>query len=234
MKNKITFIPASEDVEKYVSPPVPIKLEVPEWYKKIETEYLKSPKFSEQGQLSNTSLKQCIPFFDAMTAGYVQKTWCDIYINPVGDSFEMAFPVSPEPLGMRNKVHIKYYDDEYYPAEFFWQIPWQVKLPEGYSVFAIHPLNRQDLPFTTMSGLIDADRYHHAPFGNMPVYIKKGFRGIIPAGTPMYQFIPIKREGWESATEEFSEEEIKKKLRYQISKFWGFYKDNFWHRKEYY
>lgn len=234
MKNKITFIPASEEVEKYVAPPVPIKTVVPDWYKRADTEYLKNPKFDDQGSLANTSLKQCVPFLDAMTSGYVQKTWCDIYIDAESEDVKFSFSTTPKPVGARPKTHIKYFDSEFYPVEFFWEIPWQAKLPKGYSVFAIHPLNRSDLPFVTMAGLIDADGYHHAPSGNMPFYVKMGFKGIIPAGTPMYQFIPIKRESWESQLEPFSQELQRKRLKHQRSKFWGFYKETFWHRKEYY
>lgn len=234
MTNKISFIPASEEVEKYVPAPVPAKLEVPEWYKRADTNYMKNPVFDEQGSVINNSIKQCVPFLDAMTAGYIQKTWCDIYVRPIDGNIEYSFATSPDPLGQRPKAHAKTFSEEFYPAEFFWRIPWQVKLPQGYSAFAIHPLNREDLPFHTMAGFIDADGYHHAPFGNMPFYIKRGFEGIIPSGTPMYQFIPVRRESWKSESEAFSDEETKKRFKEQRRKFWGFYKETFWHRKEYY
>jgi hypothetical protein len=234
MKNKINFIPASEDISKYVECPKPARLEVPSWYKKIETQYLKSPKFDEQGTLLNTSLKQCVPFFDAMTAGYIQKTWCDTYISIEGDSIKYTFPTIPGPMGVRDVTHIKYFDEEFYPAEFFWNTPWQAKVPKGYSVIVTHPLNRTDLPFLTTSGIIDADGYHHSPFGSMPFYIKKGFEGIIPAGTPMYQFIPIKRESWKTVEDPFLEDLTKERHKYQKTKIWGFYKEKFWNRKEYY
>ncbi len=234
MKNTISFIPASEEVEKYVSPPVPTKTVVPDWYKRADTDYLKNPIFDDNGSLYNTTIKQCVPFLDSMTAGYVQKTWCDIYINPVGESVEYSFSTTPKPIGMRPKTHIKYFEGEFYPIEFYWEVPWQPKVPKGYSVLSVHPLNRTDLPFTTLSGLVDSDGYYHGPFGNMPFYVKAGFRGIIPAGTPMFQYIPIKRESWQSVAEPFSSEQVEKRLRQQRSKFWGFYKENFWARKEYY
>jgi hypothetical protein len=57
-----------------------------------------------------------------------------------------------------------------------------------------HPLNRFDLPFTTTSGIVDSDKFF-AP-GNVPFFIKEGFSGIIPEGTPFLQLIPIKRATW--------------------------------------
>jgi len=234
MKNKISFIPASEDAAKYVECPKPSKSEVPAWYKKISTDYLKSPKFGQEGELLNSSLKLCAPFLDSLTAGYVQKTWCDIYIGSDGESLTYTFPTKPDPMGVRDTIHMEYFNDEFYRAEFFWRIPWQPKVPKGYSVIITHPLNRLDLPFVTTSGIIDSDRYYHSPWGNLPFYVKRGFEGIIPAGTPMYQIIPIKRESWEGFAEDFSEEETEKRFRLQKTKMWGFYKESFWNRKEYY
>jgi hypothetical protein len=58
-----------------------------------------------------------------------------------------------------------------------------------------HPINRYDLPFTSVSGLADYDVYPLP--GNVSFHIKEGFEGTIPAGTPIMQIIPIKREDWE-------------------------------------
>ena len=37
---------------------------------------------------------------------------------------------------------------------------WTIEAPEGYSVLFTHPVNRFDLPFTTLTGMVDCDRYH--------------------------------------------------------------------------
>jgi hypothetical protein len=233
IKNKIKFIPASSEVEKFVPRPTLSRLEVPDWYKKIDTDYLKNPKFNPDGSIENTSLKACIPFLDSMTAGYIQKTWTDIYIESKNGKIDFAFSGGPEPMGYRDKANLKFHYGENLDIEFYWRIPWATKLPRGYSSLILHPLNRNDLPFTTMSGFIDADGYHHYPFGNMPFYIKSGFKGIIPKGTPMYQIIPIRRESWESGSEKFDEDVLEKRMRSQKSLFYGFYKNNFWKRKDY-
>ena len=36
---------------------------------------------------------------------------------------------------------------------------WTVEPPPGYSLLVTHPMNRPELPFTTLTGLVDADRY---------------------------------------------------------------------------
>ena len=37
---------------------------------------------------------------------------------------------------------------------------WTIELEPGWSLFATHPVNRDDLPFRLISGLVDADRFH--------------------------------------------------------------------------
>ena len=36
---------------------------------------------------------------------------------------------------------------------------WTFEMPAGYSLLITHPFNRHDLPFVTLTGLVDADSY---------------------------------------------------------------------------
>jgi len=232
-KQKISFIPASKEIYDFVAPPTSAKKNIPEWYKKANTDYIKKPVFTPSGRLENVSIKQCMPFFDAISSGYIQSTWCDIYIERISsNNINIISATKPEIIGSRDKVNIKYFDEEFYPNEFFWRVPWQPKTLKNHSVIICHPLNREDLPFRTLGGIIDSDEYFHGPSGNLPFYIKKGFSGLIPAGTPMYQYLPFERENWISVAEEYSEQ-TDFLSRIQVAKFWGFYKNNFWRKKIY-
>jgi hypothetical protein len=233
MKNKkIIFIPSSSETIEIVDSPKPSSLFIPDWYKQIISDYKKNPKFGSDGQLLNKSLKMCMPFLDSLTSGYIQKTWCDIYIEKTNSGVNFTFASSPEIMGSRNCENIKTYKNEFYPNEFFWIIQWVPRLPKGYSALFCHPLNRLDLPFYTLSGIVDSDLYHHAPNGNYPFYLKKDFEGLIPKGTPMYQIIPIKRDDW-SSEEESDPNKIIKTHKKQMTVFWEFYKKNMWQRKKY-
>ena len=44
---------------------------------------------------------------------------------------------------------------------------WTIETPPGYSMLITHPFNRPDLPFTTLTGLVDCDRYSET-FINFP------------------------------------------------------------------
>jgi hypothetical protein len=67
----------------------------------------------------------------------------------------------------------------------------------------------------------------------MPFYMKYGFKGIIPAGTPMYQIIPVKREEWNGVSSPFNRDLQFIENSKVRSKFWGGYKKHFWTKKSY-
>jgi hypothetical protein len=107
-----------------------------------------------------------------------------------------------------------------------------MQTPKGYSLLITHPLNRLDLPFTTLSAVVDADKYPISD-GSIPFFLKKDFYGIIKKGTPLFQVIPFKREEWDSEMSEelFTEARVySKKSRSIVS---GFYKNFQWSKKTY-
>jgi len=230
LKN-ITFIPSSQEVEMYVSYPKPGKNYIPESYKNIKNDTLKNPIFDKTGKIIYKSLKTCIPFFDAYVNGYVQETWTDIYIDKKDDNnCEYHWPTGPSIMSSREQMH-RPISKNFYQKEFIWFQPWKIKMPKGYSCLITHPLNRDDLPFFTLSGIIDSDSYFHASYGNLPFYLDKTFSGIIPAGTPMFQIIPIKRENWITKIEKYNDTEQNKLSNDVLKHFIGAYKNNFWNKK---
>jgi hypothetical protein len=229
---KIEFLPSSKETVELVEEPKSSNLFIPNWYKKIVSSYKKSPQFSLDGKLLNTNLKMCMPFLDALTSGYIQKTWCDIYIEKDNDNVNFTYASTPSIINIRKDKVVETYKDEFYLIEFVWYIQYVPKLPKGYSALICHPLNRMDLPFYTLSGIVDYDMYHHVPNGNLPFYIKKDFEGLIPKGTPMYQIIPFKRDSWISIKNN-NEKILEKNNKLQRSFFWEFYKKNMWQKKKY-
>lgn len=230
---KIKFLPASKEVTLCVEPPVTAKKLIPDWYKKAPTFDVNKPEFVGTGkEVKNLGLKRCMPFLDATTAGYIQTTWCDMYVEDKNGELIVRSASGPDLFIAREVTNVNV-GEGYYNIEFAWKMPWMPELPKGFSGVITHPMNRLDLPFHTLSGFIDFDVFSHTPGGNISFFIKKGFTGLIPAGTPMFQILPVKRETWHSASMPFTEE-LQKKYNLSFKKFWGFYKDNFWIKKEYY
>jgi len=85
--------------------------------------------------------------------------------------------------------------------------------------------------FTILEGIVDTDQYHKPV--NFPfVFKNKDFNGLIPAGTPIAQVIPFKRDSWNMEIVDNSLE-IKNIESKMNSLFLNKYKKFFWSSKEY-
>lgn len=231
---KIKFLPQSKETENLVKPPTIAKKYIPDWYKKIPSFKLETMNLGNDGRVGNTNVKMCMPFFDAMTSGYIQETWCDIYIDASEeDNINYSWLSGPEPINVRPNSNMPHDEDIYHKQECVWINQFNIVTPKGYSLIVSHPFNMFDLPFRVVTGIMDSDYFHHTKIGRLPFYIKKGFKGVIPLGTPMFQIIPIKRDNWESEVLPFNEEEVIKKNNFMEREFYGIYKKMFWQRKHY-
>ncbi len=216
--------------------PVAIVKTLPNWYKDFP-KYIDAKTQEETNPISISTVKNCVPFFDAMTAGYCLLTPCDIEFyeqdgipkSKVLDSRFADFIGEVEPMPHFHNP------EGYYSHHFRWLPAWGVQLPDGYSGLYISPLNRYELPFLTTSGIMDNDKVTVRGF--IPFFLKLGFSGIIKKGTPFVQIIPFKREDWISETELLTAGQVHKAYlvgmkKYREPKANG-YRDSEWERKSY-
>lgn len=225
--------------DSYVPTPTPSSSEVPGWYKKLPkyTNNSSRPMIEDvnnsSGQFSNKTVKNCVPYLDSLTTGYVAKLWQDVQVIRTKDGPKISWPVDPQPCSARPEEKTKGLPvpPGCLSTQFTWMSPFIIQTPPGYSVLVTHPLNRFDLPFITLSGVVDAD-YILGP-GHFPFYLKEDFEGIIESGTPIYQIIPFKRESWASKNDKSLVEKSDKNRWNSLAKAVGFYRDNFWHKKSY-
>ena len=244
---KISFVASSSEVEKNIPMPKPAKLYIPEWYKEspsfINTDnssYTNKLSFDQRGIPSST-IKTCIPFLDTFLFGYIQETWCDIFVEYKGDELIYHYSYTPDltdPIISHRPIEVAVKMPA--PAGFnsnvlfHWSRVWNPVLPKGYSSLITHPFNRDDLPFKCVSGIIDSDKYFLN--GKVGFFIKENFTGLIPKGTPMYQIIPFKKESWK--TKDFiSKNKISRMIQEQKheiqSVFSGGYKKKYWNKKDF-
>lgn len=164
---KVTFHPVGALAD--APPPTPAHATLPEWYRNLAAEIP-----------GGHTVKACVPFMEAMTAGFVIPLPCDIVVRD-----DMVFPVdghTPGQIGNRSgKVH-KFVS------------PWLVRTEPGVSCLFKQPEQR-DLPFRIFEGIVDTDTHPLAV--NFPFVFEKPFSGIIPKGTPMVQVVPFRREAAE-------------------------------------
>jgi hypothetical protein len=237
----IEFHPCTEEIALLVPPPKPAMKSVPEWYKKIPN-YVENDGEMKVGVdhtgsplVLGKTVKKCAPFLDALTCGYIQETWCDMYVEQIHDGLRCYYSSSPELFTHRHRPsHGIPSPDVFYPIEFVWRQPWIPKVPSGYSVLFTHPLNRDDLPFHTFSGIVDYDGFGINGWpNNYSFKLRSGFSGLIPVGTPMFQMIPIKRESWKTESFAYNENKFKKETYSSFKQFTGGYKKHWWKRKDY-
>jgi len=231
---QITFQPYTTEDFNLIEPEPAIK-HLPSWFKQMSphTEG-KKDKFELGGNL-NLSIKRCNPVGDALGAGYFifLENAITVTPDPEGDSPELVWLRGGEDFVSTHsqyQIDAKLVPDGYYKKPFKFKNFWSIQTPKNFSILITHPLNRAELPFYTLSGVVDTDTFHTAI--NFPFFLKRGFEGVIDSGTPIAQVIPFKRESWsrffKPVDRSFTELRQSDKQRQPVK----FYKSSHWKRKE--
>ncbi|MDO9430740.1 MAG: hypothetical protein Q7T84_05525 [Phenylobacterium sp.] len=198
-----------KELEGLAPPPIPAMQGLPDWLKTMPAQ-----AFSTVVAGDDDTVKRCPPFVDAMTNGFLIPLICDVRVengeftwdhdlppgggsgfarSPIG--FHDASQVTGTPLFEADRFLIKFLN------------VWTIEAPPGYSLLFTHPVNRFDLPFTTLTGLVDCDQYHDAWIHFPARWHDEGFSGVLPKGTPVAQCFPIKRESWSATTAVLTQDE---------------------------
>ncbi len=219
--------------EKYLELPKPSKFFIPDWYKKSERFVGGVQLLKPSGSFGQKTIKTCAPFLDSLTAGYCIELWQDLQVIQETNGPMLYWAHTPEVASLRSiELHQEMPTPEgYFDAAFAWASPFYIKTPPGYSILVTHPLNRLDLPFITLSGIVDSDK--GMSDGNIPFFINKTFQGIIPKGTPIAQIIPFKRDDWKSEEDSELIEIANKNKHDSLSSSIGWYKNKVWQRKRF-
>jgi len=196
------------ELEPMLPQPIPAVQGLPDWFKALPQK-----GFSEINQAEVMTVKKCPPVIDAMGYGFLMPLICDLKVEN-GEFFwdhdmpgggAIAFPHAP--IDYHDNVQVAgtpFFDEDRFLLKF--NNFWTIETPPGYAMLCTHPLNRSDLPFTTVTGLVDTDHYTDNMI-HFPVrWHDAAFNGVLPKGTPVAQCIPVKREKWMSGIETLSPE----------------------------
>jgi hypothetical protein len=238
-KNKVIFTPESQMAEYVIPVPVPASSAIPEWFKMIPSREPGSDgqQLSKFSHGSNSTVKGCSPFLDALTGGYMFVLAADIEF-----SFDMNGMLYPNWLAdypLMTKQTTAYTNAMPKPFEktedaFKFNPGWRINTPKGYSTLFTHPLNRHDLPFRTFSGIVETDTYDivtEFPFQILDPKDKTSF--ILKRGTPICQAIPFKREDWVSEVADFVPGQREKAAFNLFATIGRSYKKQFWQKKSF-
>jgi hypothetical protein len=238
----IKFYAGNEVAEEIFSPPTPATNNVPEWFKntkKFTNGYNDSVKALNDKDIKDfnpfptKTFKSCIPITDSITLGYTLKSTATVFVKNIGKddyipdiqwktSYSVGDFQSPEVLG-QYPVPTGYSN-----RMFRWHSYWKIETPPGYSCLITHPIHRNDLPFFTVSAVVDTDK--HPNFLVLPSFIKTGFTGFIEVDTPIAQILPFKRDDWKSEINKFNESMLYGPERV-FREFERAYKKRWWSKK---
>ena len=227
--------------------PTPIKLNIPDWYKKLEHTVL------------NKTVKGCMPFLDSLTAGYLLKMPQDFNVrhnvdnkNEKGEIFKDSFQTYGlhDMSTLLNAKHINLNSgfDTHPTVQLegsplinknknlpFYKIvnPWKIKTPKGYSCLFVPPLNNSDDRFSIISGIVDTDTFSNEI--NFPIVLNGDkypvLETAIKKGTPYVQIIPFKRDSWKMIFKQRKQKEVQNSRLFYGLKNINIYKENFWNKK---
>ena len=230
MSNIITFTNVFKiDMSEHF--PQPASKHIPDWYKETQS-YFSGVKKPIGDGTTTATIKRCIPVFDAITSGYIITTIVDVYVSVKEGKQWFEWPVL-EPMGFHHveqaMKHPKFNGQDI-PK---WISPWAISTPKNWSCLFVPPLHRENALFTALPGIVDTDSYK-API-NFPFTMNDTkFEGLIEAGTPIVQVIPLYRGNWTSRIGDKKDlaesEDIFHKIR---QKFFDNYKKRYWKKKDY-
>jgi hypothetical protein len=236
----ITFTD-SVGVSKEYSP-IPASKNIPNWYKDLDSYTSKLKEKVPDGKGSTTgTIKRCMPVFDAIGSGYIITSYTDVFVSQKEELDENNNVVKAPWYEWPSFKALDFHPLEQAPSHPYkkdnfsypkWINPWSIKTPPGYSVLIIQPVHR-DSVFTILPGVVDTDTYS-APINFPFTFNDPNFEGLIPAGTPIAQIIPFKRDDWKMTFgNEKNLEEQKNTFKKLRNKIFDSYKTQFRQPKEY-
>lgn len=226
-RRRITFINIHNDNDLH--PPVPAETLLPEWYRQTPA-YINNNKVPAVNENTAATIKKCMPVFDALTSGYYILSPADIMITQEADMPFVRWrgedTIRFHPLSQATK-----HPHSDGMAFMKWVNEWIIQTPRGYSCLIINPVHRKS-PFHFLEAVVDTDNYY-LPIEFICSLTDPKFEGTIPAGTPIVQVIPFKRDHYKMRFGKKDETLFQKNVRIIQKHFYNAYKTFLWNRKEY-
>ena len=192
--------------------PVPARDALPGWLREMAP---RAP--SSVHQRSIRTVKQCPPFVDAMAHGFLILLPCDVTVE--AGQFRWDWPLPPLTLHQHPRAPLSFHVPEQLAGSplahgarsaIKFNSFWTIELEPGWSLMCVHPVNRADLPFRLVSGLVDADRFTDAGINFPAVWLDADFAGVLPRGMPIAQCYAVPREPPMLSCEAMSAERVER------------------------
>ena len=193
-------------LQEHLPPPLPARAALPDWLRAMPNRAF-SPTHGQEVR----TVKQCPPFVDAMAYGFIMPLPCDVMVQDGALSWNWDVPKPSVHAHPRSPISFHVPEQAvgaplFHPDRVLVKFNsfWTVQLEPGWSLFATHPVNREDLPFRLVTGLVDADRFNDVGILFPAVWTDPAFSGVLPRGTPVAQCFAVPRAAPELVVEPFS------------------------------
>jgi hypothetical protein len=156
------------------------------------------------------TVKQCPPFVDAMAYGFMILLPCDVSVDH--GAFSWTWDIAKPATEQHPRAPLSFHVAGQFPGAPFardgqaalkFNSFWTIELEQGWSLFATHPVNRDDLPFRLISGLVDSDRFYDGGINFPAIWTEPDFSGVLLKGTPVAQCFAVPRVAHEFVIETF-------------------------------
>jgi hypothetical protein len=194
--------------------PYPAREHVPGWMKGMAVDF-------EHGG----TVKRCAPFVTAMTAGYIIPAPADATLM-MSAAGEFSATGKAQYLGLHFAGQFKGSPFEGMRVVKFMN-QWVIVTPPEYVCLITAPVNRFELPFKALTGIVETGSYYREVHLPMVCEMKAGETYRLLRGSPMIQVIPILREEWEHGVREMDAEK-RGKQQEMFKEDVHFYKEKFW------
>ncbi|MEL7280204.1 MAG: hypothetical protein AAFY35_13215 [Pseudomonadota bacterium] len=182
-------------LEPFLPKPVPASRALPDWLTQMPGEV----EAETLGGAPIRTFKQCPPMIDAMRLGIVILNPVDLHVADGEVSWNWDPPVMADSAITRAAIGVHVPEQttgsplavDHLVLKFinFWTLGTE----PGWSLLFHHPAGYPDLPFQTLSGVVDTDLFSDG-YVHFPALLRPEFEGVIAKGTPVAQIVPVRKE----------------------------------------
>jgi hypothetical protein len=212
-KPKITWFTDVAGLDK-ICPPIPALQHLPEWFKNIDR---KRPEVDLRVEKENRgTIRHCPALPEFFSMGYILPLWTDVILDSDKEKWTYKIPNTEFKFTNHGNQQFKDFIPEH-AKDFSFILkpscPWYIKTPPGWSVLQLPVIYDYNPDFEVLPGIIRSDIHYQI---NQQMIIKKYGKIELKRGTPLAQYIPIKRDFLEHEIK-FSGPTINPELMYDVT-----------------
>jgi len=194
MPNPLIQFQCPAHLLEHLPHPLPAARCVPDWLRLMPTHIQSAVQSADQ----TPTVKNCMPFLEAMTFGYVIPLPTDMTFTMEGGNLRVDIAGFDAPLvDVHNGDQLPGAPYSGTPVVKF-RTPWLVRTPPGYSTLVLPPLNRFEMPFLPLAGLVETDTYYRQIAFPTLCNMTSGQQVKLTRGMPLVQVVPVLRQAWSS------------------------------------